>query len=726
MAPGIRPGPGYRDERTMRKVLLTLLIIFFFYRVATPADAQEETSAEEVRDSAPIGAAEGTQIAQPPIAGNPKFEISTRFQSISLDTGSSKATEYRALPEGFYIDNVLFYYGTETQEFGGEAVRVSPLTNLIDDGHGNLNYRRYGLLEAGIDVRKFPHDYGAASSNDVSTQRDAYDLLFRFTPGDRLIISTTLSVEGRKGERPLTMETLTGVISEPTAVTEVKEPVDYTTTTMALGIEYTDDVVDLQLNNSLQIFSNNLRDEVVWDNPYVNSATGKAKVADDYVVQTLSFKPSIKLTDNIRLINSLSYSKVTNSIDLAPFSTAGIGDTFQRPILDSDVRSLAFSSTLSTRPLSDIRLNIQYRYNTSQNDTPKIEEKLSYVMLDGDSSNLIRYPRIPRYMSYDIKSLELDATWSLTSKLTFDSGIENKDTSRTERETRKENEKRLFLSLHSMLSDNLSGRLRYTYARRRGNYDPAYYNTIYDPNPANDVTQHPLMRAFDLSGLDSHTVTASFDYSPVDALTLGTMLSLVTTEHPDVSVGRRHSQGESASLYAQYTPFAGLLLFSEYFHDRREVNGSFAWTFNNTLPYPQDPDPAYSDFTVPVKETVEDTDNVYILGLNYDIDKWLSATTRYSKYDFKGTSINLPEISNTTDLYELSVSYSPHRRFYVSNYPLIHLKDLKIAAGYYLEKYRRTDYALDHFPDTGTDIFLGIREPDYLLHILSVSLSLYF
>ena len=43
-----------------------------------------------------------------------------------------------------------------------------------------------------------------------------------------------------------------------------------------------------------------------------------------------------------------------------------------------------------------------------------------------------------------------------------------------------------------------------------------------------------------------------------------------------------------------------------------------------------------------------------------------------------------------------------------------------------MERYQRTDYTLDHFPDIGTDTFLGIREPDYDLHIFSLLLNLYF
>ena len=150
----------------------------------------------------------------------------------------------------------------------------------------------------------------------------------------------------------------------------------------------------------------------------------------------MSFIPSIKLTDNIRLINTLSYSKVTSTIDLVPFTTqqgeeegeeGGVAEGFLRDTLDSDVRSLNFSSILSIRPLSDVRLNIKYKYNTYENDTPKIEEPLSYVMLDGSST---LYPRIPRYMSYNTKTLGLDGDWAITNRLSLDAGIESKDTGR--------------------------------------------------------------------------------------------------------------------------------------------------------------------------------------------------------------------------------------------------------------------------------------------------------
>ena len=704
-----------------------ILAVFFLILLAAHAAWSQEPQQESEKKSDPESQLESPQESQPEIeSATLRFELSTRFQTVDLDTGSSKATEYRSLPDGLYIDDLLFSYGSRRQEFEGEVARVSPLTHLINDGYGDLAYRRYGLLSAGVGISKSPHDYGAVS-NDVMTQRDTYSLLFKFSPGDRLIISTNLSVEERNGKRPLTVESLTGTSINPTAIIEIKEPVDYTTTSIDLGLEYIDDIIDLQLNNNLQIFSNNLRDSVVWDNPNISGATGRAQTVDDYTVHTLSVRPAIQLTNNTRLVNTLSYSKVTNSIDLAPFSTAGIGESFERNVIDPDVRSLVFSSLLSTRLRSDIRLNIKYRHRAYKNDTPTIEETPAYVMLDSGDLTLIRYPRIPRYISYAVSSMEVEGTWTLTEKLSFDAGIENKDTSRSDREVDKENEKILSLRIRSVLRENLSGRFGYTYTRRRGDYDPAYYQVTYDPNPANDVTQHPLMRAFDLSALDSNALTAGLDYSPVDALDLGTTLSLTINEHPDVSMGRSHSQGESATAYAQYALFESLRIYAEYFYDHRRSEGRYSWTFNPTLPYPQDPDPQYSDFTTPINGIVEDTNNVYSVGLNLDLDGGLSLDGSYNRYDSRGSSTGIPDVSYVTDIYELNASYSLSRKidaFGLS--PIRRIKDIRMKAGYSMERYQRTDYTLNNFPDTGTDIFLGIREPDYNLHVFSLSLNLYF
>lgn len=712
----------------------------------TPPESQEEKTGEKVQ----VPVSETTIAPAEEELTILKAEITPGFQAVNLDRDSSKAREYRTLPEGLYIDKFLFYYASRKQEFGGEFRRVYPLANLIEDGYGDLDYRRYGLLDIDLSIAGFPHNFANdagtifhldnpftytilqprpivppfdVSPFDVSTQRDTYDLTFKFTPGDRLTISTNLSVEDRRGKRPLTMESFTEPpVIKPTAIIEIAEPSNYNTTAIDLGMKYLDDAVDLQLNNTIQVFSNNLRDEVRWDNPYIDGGTGKAKVADNHTVHTLSLRPAIKFMDNLRLINNLSYSKVTSSIDIVPLTTvSGVGEEFLRDVVDSDVRSLTFSSILSTRPLSDMRLNIKYRYNAYRNDTPKIVETPAYVMLDG-GTNAIRYVRFPRYMSYYTKSIGLDGTWSLTNRLFLNSGIENRDTSRGEREVEKENEKRFSISLHTTISDKLSGRFGYKYTTRKGDYDPTYYNTDYDPG--SDVSQHPLMRSFDLSSLDSNTITGSIDYFPVENLTLGSTLSLIINEHPEVLRGRKRSQQESVSINAQYLLRRGLLLYSEFFYDHRGIEGSYTWTFDSDLPYPQDPE--YPGFTRPVTGTIEDTTNVYVAGFNYGLNKGLSINGKYSRYDSRGRSISLPEVSSMADIYELNTSYRPGIEAYTLSSPVLTIKDIKINAGYYVEIYRRDDYALDADYGTSTDIFLGIREPEYRMSVFSMSVSLYF
>jgi len=694
----------------------------------TPAGQVEETgeilftpAAEEVLYS-PVREPEKTR-------GKFYAELTTVFQTVDLDTNSSKAQEYRTLPDGFYISNFTLNYEGSNQEFRSKFGNIATISNSIDDGYGNLNYRRFGIVDVSLGLAKFPHNYG----NDAESLRDNYDLKVKFTPGDRLIITTSLTIENREGRRPITLESLTTSAATPTAITEIAEPTDYTTASIDLGLEYTDSNLDLQLNNNLQIFTNTRRDEIIWDNPFQSAASGgRAKTADDYTVHTLSFKPSVKISDDIRLINTLSYSKVTNSINLVPFTTVdGVGEAFQKDILDPDVRSLNVSSILTTTPLSDVKLNIKYRYNAYENDTPEIEEPPAYVMLDGSST---KYARIPRYTSNITRTFGIDGNWSVSDGLSIDAGIENRDTPRREREVEKENVKSAFLTVNSILSDNLSGLIAYRYQRKRGDYDPTYYKTIYDTG--SDVDQHPLLRAFDLPETDTHTVKAGFDFSPLDVLSLGAFLSLTRGEYIDVIIGRKRSQAESASISAEYTPFKDFLIYSQYFYDRITIESRYSWTYDSTLTasYPPETNPLYSNFIKPISETLEDTSDSYVIGFDYDALKNISIAGNLSRHTSTGTSVKMPTISSTTDTLELKVSCKIREEIYNKGFSYIQFKDLRISAGYHYERYKRNDYALDNFPppvdtidvNAPEDIFLGVREPDYNLNIFSLSLDFYF
>ena len=233
------------------------------------------------------------------------------------------------------------------------------------------------------------------------------------------------------------------------------------------------------------------------------------------------------------------------------------------------------------------------------------------------------------------------------------------------------------------------------------------------------------MRAFGLSERDSHTIKAGIDYSPIDNLNIGSTLSFVRDEHVGVIIGRRASQGEAISINVQYMPYADLLIYSDYFYDQREIEGSYTWT---------DPDLLYLDFVTPVTGAIDDINSVYTIGLDYNINERFSISASYHRYNSTGRSLNLPSVEGKTDIYEINTSYKVNKEVYQQIWPFIKFKDIKINADYYIERYRRDDYALDNFPDPvdavvvddPVDIFLGIREPDYRLNIFSLSLSFYF
>lgn len=716
----------------MKKIFIILIIILFIPGIVLceetsadspanpPANTPATTDISKPADTAP---AELTITKEPSPENISSVHVSGSYQNLKVFNDSPKIKEYRTIPEGFYLDNLRFFYGSGSQEFSGYSGKLFPLTNISQDGYWNLGYKRYGLLDADMGLNKFIHEYGAPSA-DVSARRDINNLSLKFTPGDKLIISTKLSVEERNGKRPMDVENLTKLLGvSPTAILEITEPTDYKTTTIDLGIEYVEDSIDIQFGNSYQIFSNMQGDDLTWPNKF-NGSDGRAKAAGDYTVQTLSLRPSIKLSENISSVNTLSYSKVTSSIDLVPFTTVpNVSDPFLRNIVDSDVRNLTFSTALSAKLLSNIRFNIKYRHYAYRNGTPVIKETPVYVMLDGGKSEK-RYTRKPRYTAYYTDTILLDGTWAPVNRLYINTSVENKDTSRDETEVKKQNEKKASVSLRSNISDSLVGKIGYTYLSRRGNYDPAYYKTVYDPDPLNNITQHTLMRTFDLSELDSQYVSASIDYFPAGALTAGLSASYLSDDHLNVSIGRVSSATTSGSLHIQLVPFTALQFYSEYYYDIREIHGRYTWTYDSSLSYPNDPN--YGGFVKPVTGALNDTANVFIAGFNFEPHDLLSITGRYTKNNFTGKDTLLPEVSNITETYEINVSSKIGRENGDSSSGITGIKYMKITAGYYMERYRQNDYTLQNFTITGTENFLGIREGDYRFRTISLYLSMYF
>ena len=99
----------------MRRIFAVFFLILL---AAHPAWSQEAGDNQKPQDE--IKTPEPQQESQPEIeAATLRFELSTRFQTVGLDTGSSKATEYRSLPDGLYIDNLLLSYSSHRQEFEG-------------------------------------------------------------------------------------------------------------------------------------------------------------------------------------------------------------------------------------------------------------------------------------------------------------------------------------------------------------------------------------------------------------------------------------------------------------------------------------------------------------------------------------------------------------------------------------------------------------------------------
>ena len=167
----------------MKKVLIILIIILFIPNIvlceetsadsavnqpASPASPAADSTTDNPKtnssadqpanpnsnEPAVATPTEGTISNEPPLGNIYTLQVSGKYQNLKISKDSPKIKEYRTIPEGFYLDNLHFFFGSGSQELSGDAGKLFPLTNLSQDGYWDLSYRRYGLLDADMGLNK--------------------------------------------------------------------------------------------------------------------------------------------------------------------------------------------------------------------------------------------------------------------------------------------------------------------------------------------------------------------------------------------------------------------------------------------------------------------------------------------------------------------------------------------------------------------------------------------
>ncbi|MBI4714718.1 MAG: MtrB/PioB family outer membrane beta-barrel protein [Nitrospirae bacterium] len=685
-----------------------------------PLPAAEGTGPAPTATGEPLPPSEGTPSLEgevspleppPPVPAEVHLSLTPKWRWIDLSPESYKAREFRILPEGPYLDRLDLSLSREDDTLNlslHHLLLMEEFRNgrIMEDSHGRLSWERYGLT--------------------LATPRDRQGLHFRITPSNTLALQLDLNLEERQGSRPLPTENVTALTAggkiDTTAVVELAEPIHDTTTTLSLSAEYLNGPLVLQLENRFQIFDNHQATEMTWDNPF-RDLSGRAKLPEDHWVQTLTVQPSYRFSDRWMLMNSLSYLQVSSRINLVSFSTdPDLGSPIPYPAIEPDVRSLFFHSALTGEISDNLSLKFRYRMNSYKNDTLILTPHPAYVILE----EVVGTARTPTYLSYRKNIVEMEALYRPVRWGTLKGGIRQTVRSRDQREVTQGTERRYYLDLRGTWSEKLTGEAGYALLQvDQDPYNAGWLKTTYDPLATE--TPHPLLRALDLAQSTSEEFHGGVTYYPFEVLSVGLRYTAENRTYPDTLVGRQSSEDRRTILDLQYSPADRFLAYGQATLRQSDFQGRYTWAFDPALSSPSQ-DPTYIAFRQPRTETVSDKTDDYLVGMEYTPTPLTRLTGQYLISWNRTADLLLPSTEYRYEEFSLEASRRIPR--IGAEFP----KDITLAVEYRYEHSTRTDYALDNIPgpgdppnpDSPDDLYLGIEDPGYTAHVISLSCTFAF
>jgi len=683
-------------------------------------------------------------------------------QVLEGDPDSSKFEEYREVPSGAWLDALRV---ERDEGKTGRYVLFETIHPGLRDASATLRMGEYGKYKAELYWDKLPHllaTNGRTIFNKVSgatlvlpdaVQADLQEIattdidpdtsgtqidtaafgaiindLARPTPlqvnRETLAASYRRDVNGKSSySASISNERRTGAMPIAGAFgftnrAELPAPVDYRTQDVNADTEYRRGSGVLRLAYWGSFFENE-NAALRWDNPISAvdasgaSSSGQLALPPSNKAHTLSLTGALGLGSTTRLTAALSKSRWTQNEALLPHTvnTALVSPELPAATADAAVKSSLAEVVLTSRPASGLSLTARYRQRTLRNRTPQLVFE-SWVLADSafEDEEIETEP-----ISFQTRNASLDVGWDLGSRMALRLGAERETWRRVHREVRRTDEDIVRASLDYRSSATLLARVSLARSQRdiEGTYEGGELNL-------------PQLRKFDEADRDRDTVGFLLDYSPCDRLSTVLTINLASNDYENSLFGLRDDRTRDASLDLSYALDEATSIFGGVSVERLRYNMESRYR------------PVVSGVVIddPLNDwTSISTDDVrtYWLGwnhsaipgkLNWDVSlSFTDGKGRVDAFGVPGGAAQSEPIPFPTVRYKYAVLGTGVNRK-VGNERWVRL-------GYRYEKYDETDFAIDVMQpymgdiDSGstTSVYLGATQPDYNVHVFTVSLQ---
>lgn len=232
-----------------------------------------------------------------------------------------------------------------------------------------------------------------------------------------------------------------GGVGNFTTALQIPEPIDSTTDSYELGVQWKGESAFARLSYSVQKYDNALN-SLTWDNPYVafnGATTGRMATAPGNEMEQIVFSAGARFAYDTSIGFNASLGMLSQDAALLPFTTnAGLSPgALPRASLNGDADVNHYGLTLATHPFDRIRVRGSAAYDERKDNTDPITFANGYV-----ESDMVSIPGAITPERYDYKRLrgEIEGEYRLYDKVRLFAGARGEELKRTEQDVNKTTE----------------------------------------------------------------------------------------------------------------------------------------------------------------------------------------------------------------------------------------------------------------------------------------------
>lgn len=457
-----------------------------------------------------------------------------------------------------------------------------------------------------------------ASPFDIRSRRDVAKLDLVYSATRQLDLTFNLQQTHREGTMPW------GASFGFNNAVEVPAPIDWRTTDVKAGIEWASERGMFRVSYDGSWFDNDVQ-TLVWDNPlratdttfagaYVSGlagSQGRAALWPSSALQGLTTSGALKLPADSRVTGSVSVGVWRQDEPLPPFTinTAIPPIPLERSTAEGEFRTVAITSTFTSRPRRALWFSARYRLYDLDNRTPPFSGEAMVVF-----DQVTRAIRESEPLGYTRHTLDLDASFTPRPWSALRVGYGREQADRTFRifETTVDDVVRASVDT---TAGWLTVRAIAERAARRG--------AGFDEELLEEAGEQPAMRHFDIADRDRTRLTGLLQVAPNGAVAVSVSAATGRDDYKNSGFGLRDNRNQAYSASLDLTP-------------RDEIAAGVSYTFEKytALQRSRQATPGAQFFDPTRDWTVDTADRVHTAQADLGLVKLIPRTELHFAYNY--------------------------------------------------------------------------------------------